>query len=93
MEANKILHFFSDGEWLRTFDLGSKDQLTKRKNRIVIKDLITGYNWKYRKTRSKADFFLLQALTPGGEALGYFLGGYVPPGTTNWHPVLKKGVP
>ena len=22
-------------------------------------------------------------------ALGYFLGGYVPPGTPNWHPVLK----
>ena len=28
-------------------------------------------------------------LKPGG-ALGYFLGGYVPPGTSNWHPVLKK---
>ena len=27
--------------------------------------------------------------TPGG-ALGYFLGGYVPPGTPNWHPVLEK---
>ena len=26
--------------------------------------------------------------TPGGT-LGYFLGGYVPPGTPNWHPVLK----
>ena len=26
---------------------------------------------------------------PGG-ALGYFLGGYVPPGTPNWHPVLKN---
>ena len=26
---------------------------------------------------------------PGG-ALGYFLGGYVPPGTPNCHPVLKK---
>ena len=26
---------------------------------------------------------------PGG-AIGYFLGGYVPPGTPNWHPVLKK---
>ena len=25
---------------------------------------------------------------PGG-ALGFFLGGYVPPGTPNWHPVLK----
>ena len=28
-------------------------------------------------------------LAPGG-ALGYFSGGYVPPGTPNWHPVLKK---
>ena len=29
--------------------------------------------------------------TPGSrEALGYFLGGYVPPGTPNWHPFLKK---
>ena len=27
---------------------------------------------------------------PGGGALGYFFGGYVPPGTPNWHPVLKK---
>ena len=27
--------------------------------------------------------------TPGG-ALGYFLGGYVPPGNPNWHPILKK---
>ena len=29
--------------------------------------------------------------TPGGGGtLRYFLGGYVPPGTPNWHPVLKK---
>ena len=27
----------------------------------------------------------------GGGALGYFLGGYVPPGTPNWHPILKMG--
>ena len=26
---------------------------------------------------------------PGG-ALGYFSGGYVPPGTPNWHPVLEQ---
>ena len=25
-----------------------------------------------------------------GGALGVFLGGYVPPGTPNWHHVLKK---
>ena len=29
---------------------------------------------------------------PGG-ALGYFFGGYVPPGTPNWHPVLEKFSP
>ena len=28
--------------------------------------------------------------TRPGEALKYFLGGYVPPGTPNWHPVVKK---
>ena len=35
---------------------------------------------------------ILLYTTPGGGggALGYFLGGYVPPGTPNWHPVLKK---
>ena len=27
---------------------------------------------------------------PGGGALAYFLGGYVPLGTPNWHPVLNK---
>ena len=26
----------------------------------------------------------------GGGALGYLLGGYVPPRTPNWHPVLEK---
>ena len=26
----------------------------------------------------------------GGEALGYFLGGCVPPRIPNWHPVLKE---
>ena len=35
-----------------------------------------------------------EASSPGGVgALGYFLGGYVPPGTPNWHPVLKKFSP
>ena len=26
----------------------------------------------------------------GVGALGCFLGGYVPPGTPNWHPIRKK---
>ena len=29
----------------------------------------------------------------GGGAFGYFLGGYVPSGTPNWHPVLKNNFP
>ena len=29
----------------------------------------------------------------GGWAVGYFLGGYVPPRTPNWHPVLKQNSP
>ena len=34
---------------------------------------------------------LMQMEIPvGGGALGYFLGGYVLPGPTNWHPILKK---
>ena len=34
------------------------------------------------------------AKLPGrGGALGYFLGGYVPSGTPNWHPVLKNNSP
>ena len=32
-------------------------------------------------------------LRPGGGALGYFLGGYVPSRTPNWHPVLTKNSP
>ena len=34
-----------------------------------------------------------ELLVPGEGALGYFLGGYVPPGTPDWHPVLKKNSP
>ena len=42
----------------------------------------------------KDDVNLLANVTfPPGGALGYFLGGYVPPGTPNWHPVLKKNSP
>ena len=29
----------------------------------------------------------------GGGALGYFLGGYLPPGTPNLHPLLEKIYP
>ena len=35
-------------------------------------------------------FLFLNQLNCLGGALGYFLGGYVPPGTPNWHPILEK---
>ena len=35
-------------------------------------------------------FIVTPGAFPWGGGLGYFLGGYVPPGTPNWHPVLKK---
>ena len=45
----------------------------------MICNLVTSDNWSVH-------FFKMD---PGG-ALGYFLGGYVPPGTPKWHPVLEK---
>ena len=38
----------------------------------------------------KSDDNFSRDQTRGGGALGYFLGGYVLPGTPNWHPVLEK---
>ena len=43
------------GSFMTKFNLESRDQLTKKKDRILIKDLIS-YNWKYRNKRSKANF-------------------------------------
>ena len=39
--------------------------------------------------RIVAEIWTSEVLARGGE-LGYFLGGYVPPGTPNWHSVLEK---
>ena len=39
--------------------------------------------------RAGGAYFTERVLRPGG-AHGYFLGGYVPPRTPNWHPVLKE---
>ena len=36
---------------------------------------------------------LHSGLRGGGGVLGYFLGGYVLPGTPNWHPILEKIYP
>ena len=51
-------------------------------------------------TRLRGHGFLVEAVRPflvvkypGGGALGYFFGGHVPPGTPNWHPVLKINSP
>ena len=45
---------------------------------------IQNFNFKALFLVVSTDFF------PRGRALRYFLGGYVPPGTPNWHPFLKK---
>ena len=45
------------------------------------------------KHNSESVFAILQVDCKPGGALGYFLGGYVPPGTPNWHPVLKQTSP
>ena len=44
---------------------------------------------KIRRHKVKPLVVLTDAMKSRG-ALGYFLGGYVPPETPNWHPVLKK---
>ena len=44
-------------------------------------------------TDDEGDLIKEDVFPGGGGALGYFLGGYVPPGTPNWHPVLKKNFP
>ena len=41
-------------------------------------------------TTAIADYLAYTPPGGGGGSLGYFLGGYVPSGTPNWHPVLKK---
>ena len=60
------------------------------------------HDWFVRQTTNTKGKFLTwtakqflctpEQSNPGG-ALGYFLGGYVPPGTPNWYPVLKKNSP
>ena len=47
----------------------------------------------YKRTRLGSSIDILRPKKPcpqPGGALGYFLGGYVPPGNPNWHPILKK---
>ena len=65
------------------------------KNALIQSDLILcNLLWQQNPDAEIKIFTkILLYTTPGGGgggALGYFLGGYVPPGTPNWHPVLKK---
>ena len=52
---------------------------------------------KLRKTKRKSSPYVSprrsRSRGGGGGARGYFLGGYVPPGTPNWHPVLNTIFP
>ena len=59
-----------------------------------------GKLWQFLKGTAKPkvkekviDFEELKGVRTPGGALGYFLGGYVPPGIPNWHPVLEKIYP
>ena len=46
--------------------------------------------FSFSKLTTQDSMYAVAKLHKAGGALGYFLGGYVPPGTPNWHPVLKK---
>ena len=46
--------------------------------------------FSFSKLTTQDSMYAVAKLHKAGGALGHFLGGYVPPGTPNWHPVLKK---
>ena len=64
--------------------------------KIVLKPRMSALNYEFlaQPTQMEGRNFYCDIKVchkiPGGGALGYFLGGYVPPGTPNWHPVLEK---
>ena len=50
-----------------------------------------GCTWEVWRALKKLELLSAAPRAPGGGgALAFFLGGYVQPGTPNWHPVLKK---
>ena len=51
--------------------------------------LLSGRFFKVPKIASLVNWSTVISTPGGGGALGYSLGTYVPPGTPNWHPVLK----
>ena len=46
--------------------------------------------FSFCKLTTQDSMYAVAKLYKAGGALGYFSSGYVPPGTPNWHPVLKK---
>ena len=49
--------------------------------------------FSFCKLTTQDSMYAVAKLYKAGGALGYFSSGYVPPGTPNWHPVLKKNIP
>ena len=66
----------------------------KRPRKIYIKDFLRLNDSRISSIERRENYTKELITHPGGGgALGYFLGGCVPPGTPNWHPVLKKNSP
>ena len=67
----------------------------KRPRKIYIKDFLRLNDSRISSIERRENYTKELITHPGGGrgALGYFLGGCVPPGTPNWHPVLKKNFP
>ena len=54
---------------------------------------ITERNWYNYTVVESQHVSLRRRLSPRGGGTWVFSGGYVPPGTPNWHPVLKNNSP
>ena len=66
--------------------------LPGNKNPATLKIFLDGHTLTLNLncySRASSAAFISIVIPPGG-ALGYFLGGYVPPRTPKWHPVLEK---
>ena len=90
---------FNSGTWNSFFLLTTLSMRDKKKLSVLRKVVTIVYQKKnpgrLKLLRRQVSHMAQKAVpskTPGG-ALGYFLGGYLPPGTPNWHPVLKKEFP
>ena len=82
------LRFSPNGMNLKTYSIVSSIVIS-----FTVIATVFVYIKLYNATKIKdCSVKTVKGLNPGG-ALGYFLGGYVPPGTPNWHPFLKKNSP